>query len=610
MTVTAHDQGNPISTALVSFKAHARDLFNQWLPSPQSALLTGIVLGIRTDLPTDVRNAFDQVNATRVLVIDGAKMAILIGLLTALLGKLRQKWLSAVLILGGVTVYTLFVGAQPPVVRAAIMGSLAIIAQRLGRESDGLSGLAFAIWLQTALDPAVINDAAFWISATSTLGLVVMAGPAQRRVDALLSRWFSRATVRFFGAVLIESFLVTLVVYVAALPVMLFVFGRFSPIGTLVNLLITPAQAPILALGLPAIALGSLIAPIGQILAWIASLPVSYTLSMVRAAAQMPNAALSVSITPVMVGAYYAIGFGLWLAAQRPAQMRIGWWTSARRLLTTPMVAAFGLSLAALLWALALARPDGRLHIWFLDVADSAVLIQTPGGAHILIDGGTAPNRLIGAIGDRLPFAVRSLDVLIVTEPKSSLISALPPTLVRYPVGVALTNGQPSAAAEAQALDTALITAQTRTIAVTAGYRLQTGDGVELDVLSPTVVPDAKAKPEDGALAVRLVYGNVSFMLTSDLTALTETTLIHDQYLAASVLELPSHGSDAANADNFLKAVAPQVAVIEVTTGVRAGQPADATLKRLGTIPIYRTDQSGTLTFVSDGQALWVSTER
>lgn len=572
--------------------------------------MTGIVLGIRTDLPTDVRNAFDQVNATRVLVIDGAKMAILIGLLTALLGKLRQKWLSATLILGGVVVYTLFVGAQPPVMRAAIMGGLAIIAQRLGRESDGLSGLAFAVWLQTTLDPTVINDAAFWISATSTLGLVVMAGPTQRRVDALLSRWFSRATVTFFGAVLIESILVTLVVYVAALPVMLFVFGRFSPIGMVVNILITPAQAPILALGLPAIALGSLIAPIGQLLASIASLPMSYTLAMVRAAAQMPDAALTVSITPAMVGAYYAIGFGLWLAAQRSAEVRNGWWTNARRVLSTPMVAAFGLSLTVLLWASAMARPDGRLHIWFLDVADSAVLIQTPGGAHILIDGGAAPNRLIGAIGDRLPFAVHSLDVLIVTEPKSSLISALPPTLARYPAGVVLTNGQSSTAAEAQALYMALTTAQTRMITVTAGYRLQTGDGVELEILSPAVVPDAKAKPEDGALAVRLTYGDVSFMLTSDLTPLVETDMIHTQYTVGSVLELPSHGSDTANAENFLKAVAPQVAVIEVTTGARGGRPADTTLKRLGTIPVYRTDQSGTLTFVSDGQALWVSTER
>jgi beta-lactamase superfamily II metal-dependent hydrolase len=86
--------------------------------------------------------------------------------------------------------------------------------------------------------------------------------------------------------------------------------------------------------------------------------------------------------------------------------------------------------------------------------------------------------------------------------------------------------------------------------------------------------------------------------------------MIHTQYLSGSVLELPSHGSDAANADNFLNAVAPQVAVIEVTTGARAGQPADTTLKRLGAVPVYRTDQKGTLAFVSDGQALWVSTER
>ena len=86
--------------------------------------------------------------------------------------------------------------------------------------------------------------------------------------------------------------------------------------------------------------------------------------------------------------------------------------------------------------------------------------------------------------------------------------------------------------------------------------------------------------------------------------------MIQNQNMAASVLELPSHASDAANPDNFLKAVGPQVAVIEAATGARGGQPADATLKRLGTIPVYRTDQSGTLAFASDGQLIWVSTER
>jgi len=128
------------------------------------------------------------------------------------------------------------------------------------------------------------------------------------------------------------------------------------------------------------------------------------------------------------------------------------------------------------------------------------------------------------------------------------------------------------------------------------------------------ILPDptaSNAKSEDFAVAYRVQYGTVSFLITSDLTVNEEQALIDaHQDLRSAVLWLPTHGNDNANAQPFLNAVGPQVVVIPVDTGNRAAQPPDTTLKRLGTIPIFRTDQQGTLAFESDGTTLWVRPER
>jgi len=75
------------------------------------------------------------------------------------------------------------------------------------------------------------------------------------------------------------------------------------------------------------------------------------------------------------------------------------------------------------------------------------------------------------------------------------------------------------------------------------------------------------------------------------------------------VLQLPSHGADRVSGEDFLRAVAPQVAVVQVDPGNRYGHPARAVLDRLGATPLYRTDEHGAISIVTDGQTLWIAPE-
>ena len=633
INVKATDQGSPFWAAMYSFRERALSLIDSWLPSPPSALLAGIVLGVRTELPNDVRDQFSATGASRILAIDGAKVAIVIGLLNALFSPLaialRRRSLAALLIVITLAAYTLFVGAQPPVLRAATMGILAILAERLGRDNNGLSGLAIAIWLQTLINPAVVHDSALWISATATLGLVLAAGPVQRRVDQILDRLFTRRGVQWLSGFIVESVLVTAIVYIATLPVMLLVFGTFSPLGVLINIVISPAQALILAVGLPAVTLGAIIPPIGQLLAWIAALPLSYTLALVRGGADLQGVPLPVTIAPAAVVAYYAVGLALWNVLQSGTSLGFGksgesdktgrvmvW---LRTKLASPPLIIGGLAIAALLWVIALARPDGRLHVWILDVSGGGILLQTPGGGHILIDGGDTPSQLNAALGDHLPFGTSTLDAVFITTPKPGLSAALPNVLSRYPTRAIFTGLPLSGGSTLRAAEAAFGSTNTPVITVTTGYQLTLNDGTTITILSPANLPVSgtsggslnTTQVDNAALVLKVTYKNASFLIAPEMTAATENSLIADHTaLGADVLLLPAHGSDAANSPAFLKVVAPQIAALQIDSGKLAAQPSPATLARLNGTPIYRTDSQGTIGFATDGESLWITPER
>ncbi len=253
-----------------------------------------------------------------------------------------------------------------------------------------------------------------------------------------------------------------------------------------------------------------------------------------------------------------------------------------------------------------MSQPDGNLHVWLPDVGHSnAVLIQTPGGAQMLIDGGNFPSRLLTAIGDHFPFNDREIEVVVITQPDEFDTSALTAVLARYDVGVALVNGQPNLSDAYQQLQDAL--ANTEVVNVRAGYSLDIDDGVRLEVLNPAKQPGLEDSLDENALVLRLTYGEASFLLTGDLSQDGQTALLDDgQWPLATVLQLPQHGSIRSLNEDFLSAVQPQIAVLQSDPANRRGDPDPDTLAMLGDIPIFRTDQGGAIHLWTNGEQLWV----
>lgn len=607
ITVLDHGQGSPLLAALFDVRDRSHQMITKLLPSPQSALLTAVLLGDPRDLPPDVTDAFNVTGTSHIIAISGLKLAIITGLLSALIGRKMDKRLAAVLLIAGIGGYTIFVGASASVVRAAIMAVLAIVAQRFGRQSYGLTALAAAVFIMTAINPDILFDIGLLMSAGATLGLILYMPSLTAFTERVIGRLFTAETAQRLIEIITDAFLITIAVQLTTLPIIFVAFGNFSLVSFLANALVFPVQAPMMILGMLAIVAGAIWFPAGQLIAWTAGLPLSYTLGIIRAIANASGPSTFPPPDPALVIMYYVVLFGMTIMLSQPPETR----RRIVQLASTPAVGVAGLAVAAILWAIVISRPDGKLHVWFLAVGSgNAVLIQSPGGAHLLIDGGSNPTQLQSAIGDRLPFYKRTLDVLFVTQPRPGTISALPPLFGHYSVQSAVTNGQSAADSQYQALTSAMQQSQTRVVTAVAGYTVKTGDGVTLDVLNPAQIPtDPNVKPGDAPLLLRLTYGDASFLLTTDLTEKgVKDALATGNITQSTVLQLASNGADKQNPDELIKAVAPQVAVVEAEQGNKSAGPASTVLDRLRAIPVYRTDLQGTIEVATDGKQLWIST--
>ncbi len=613
--VTGPRQGSPIRAAMLDFRQQAYTLIQRLLPDPQASLLQGILLGIETGISPDVSDAFSTVSATHIIAISGTNLVILAGLIQALAQRIvkRRGWVAGITITG-IFVYSIFVGGDPAVIRAAIMTTLALVALELGRQTYGLASLSFAALAMTAIDPTVLWDVGFQLSFLATLGLVLYVEPLQKLLASVLERLTSQERAQAIVGAVSDAFVVTVAAQITTTPIMAYTFRRFSLVSLPVNFLIIPAQTPLMVFGGLGVLAAPVFWPLGQALAWASWVFLTWTIGVVQVAARLPMASIAVqNVSPGVIWGIYVAMFGITLYAIQPPETRAEQRHWLRQAFGVKSLGFAGLIATALLWAGVWSLPDGRLHVTFFDVGDgSSTLITTPSGRHVLVDAGGSGRSLSAGMGRALPFWQRRVDLLVITQTDATHTAALPAIVDRYRFDSVMTNGQPPADATAQAALSALDAHGTVAVLGQPGMRVSVGDGVTLMVVGAPVGPpdESQASPP---VSVMVSYGETRVLLPGDLAPEDETALMDGPYpLDASALLVPRSGNRSVSSDAFLATVSPQIAVISVDAGNRFGLPHAEVLERLAAAgaTMYRTDQSGTVRIIADGARMWVKTDR
>jgi competence protein ComEC len=202
----------------------------------------------------------------------------------------------------------------------------------------------------------------------------------------------------------------------------------------------------------------------------------------------------------------------------------------------------------------------------------------------------------------------KKIDLVILTHPHDDHVIGLIDVLKKYKVEKILLADSPGNAPAYEEFLHLVNLKKVPVILVAGRQIIALGADLRLEILHPGKGDIGQDLNEDSVVA-RLVYKNKTFLFTGDASLKTEAKLLKDKIdLQADVLKVGHHGSETACSLNFLRAVAPEIAVIEVGANNQFNFPKEDTLWRLGKVgaKILRTDLDGTVKIKSDGENLQV----
>jgi competence protein ComEC len=254
------------------------------------------------------------------------------------------------------------------------------------------------------------------------------------------------------------------------------------------------------------------------------------------------------------------------------------------------------------------ATPPGHLTVAVMDIGQGdSIFIESPTGAQMVIDGGP-DNSVLTQLPKLMPLSDRTLDAVIETHPDADHIAGFIDLLKRYSVKNFIEPGIPKDTLTAQTLEGEVDQKNIPRTIARRGMWIDLGGGARATVLFPdfdaATIP--QSKDNDGGIVIELSYGSSTALFMADVSSTVEDHLVaaYRDELDVDLLKVGHHGSRTSTDDSFLEATTPSVAVISVGAHNKYGHPTADTLSRLANhhIKTLRTDQEGTIKFISDGK--------
>jgi competence protein ComEC len=566
------------------------------VPSPESAILLGIVLGERAGVPAELSRAFAASGTTHLLAISGFNMTLVATAVALVLSGRVGPVSRAVASVAAIVAYSLLVGLSASVLRAALMAAVGACGIVSGRRAATANALCAAVLLMLVADPAAVDDLGLQLSALATAGLVLWQEPLATRLGALPSP-------------LRHSIATTLAATAPTLPVVAGAFGRVSLVSVLANLVCVPLFPPLMLAGAATSFAGVVSLDLARPVALLAWISAWMLRTAVETFAGLPFASLAVPDGAFTGLAVATLEIGVVRLASRIEMPHLS--LSSIRLhpprtgaLPRPHALLFVLAiLPAALAAAWPAAPSG-VRVIALDVGQGDAYLVEAGDVRLLVDGGPDPARLLDELGATLAPWQRRIDMVALTHAHTDHGAGLLAALDRYDVGVAIEPEGLNPSPLTDLWSSATRKARVDRRAVHAGQRIQLGD-VTISVLAP----DADLRVDVPSLVLRVDRGAFSVLFTGDVVDDALARLLErPERLRVRVYVPPHHGAETPYAGALRAAARPEAALISVGAGNRYGHPTPATLTALAGIPTYRTDQDGTVEIALDGTGLVVRT--
>ncbi|MBI3687185.1 MAG: ComEC/Rec2 family competence protein [Actinobacteria bacterium] len=545
------------------------------LPPGAAGLVPALVVGDESAMDPVVVANFRATGLSHLTAVSGMNVTLIVGaVLLALRAVSAGPRTSAVVAGVALVGFVVLARPSPSVLRAAVMGGIALLALALGRPRAVLPALAASVLGLLLWRPELARSAGFALSVLATAGLVVLA-----------PGWAAALRRRRVPAGLAEAVAVPAAAFVVTAPVLAGLGGAVSLVTVPANLLAGPAVAPCTVLGLLAAVLSPVSEPAARVAAWLAGVPARWIVAVADRGAAAPQAVLPWPAGAGGVLLLVGVLAGLFAGARVPV---------ARRSLL-----AAGLGALLVVIALPVARvgagwpPPGWLVV-ACDVAQGdAVVVRLAGDSAVMVDTGPDPVAVDGCLR-RL--GVRRIPLLVLTHLHADHVGGLRGALHGRGVG-AIQVGPSHEPAWAWRLVAEDAAAHRVPVVPAAVGEVRIVDGVRVEVLAPRgAFHGTRSDPNNSSIVLRVETRGRVLLLTGDVEVEAQRALLRDRpgSLAADVLKVPHHGSVYSDRD-FLAAVGARLGIVSVGAGNDYGHPSPlllAELARLG-VRTLRTDLNG-----------------
>ncbi len=568
--------------------------------------LAALLIGERDDLSPEFQDRLIRAGVYHIVALSGFNVALIVGLAALALRLLPlSPRTRRVLLALCVLLYWGAVRSSGSIARAALMCLLSLGGAVQGRRVRGKDAIGTASVLIVGSNPAWIFDPGFQLSVAATLGLLLLVTPgASGTADDPSPGGPGRLRVGVSGVMRLISG--SLKVSAAALLSTALVSARhfqaLTPVAVLANLFAVPIAALLLVLGLLVCAIEPLCHPVAIGL-----------MDLARVLVFLLERATAVVATPAWCS-FFVLPPPVWLVLLGQAAIAVARYGGA----WLRWAALLFLTLAITLTAVAgrAPAPSGRLEVVALDVGQGdALLVQFPGGPTMLIDaGGFARSRF--DVGSKVVApALRSLgllriDILAITHAHRDHLGGAAAIVRSFSPGAVWLGRMPVDDPAVEEIEELAREGGGAVVFPRRGARIVLG-GARLDVLNPGGgVEGTGPARNDDSLVLRLSFGGHGVLLTGDLEAALETTLLDERReLGADLLKVGHHGSRTSTTEPFLRMVAPKFGVISVGATNPWGHPDAEVLGRLrgAGVEVYRTDRDGAVRFSTDGRSAWLA---
>ncbi len=287
----------------LEYRSYLSETVQKLLPEPQSALLSGILLGVKSNLPQDFRKALNNTSTTHIVVASGQNLTFVSGFVLALsplIGR-KKSIISSLLV---IFIYSLLAGFQVPIIRAAIMLILISLAKLLNREADDWWIILLTVATMLIYEPNWLTSISFQLSVLATVAVIILAPEVIKRVQ-------------FLPEIIKEGLAVSACAQALTMPIIAANFYQISLIGVFVNALVLWTIPFIMITGALSLALGLINQTLGQIAALVPGIALTYFVYIVNLFNSYFGSLTVGVISPLVWVGYYLIILGIYLYFKR-----------------------------------------------------------------------------------------------------------------------------------------------------------------------------------------------------------------------------------------------------------------------------------------------------